>query len=36
LYNNKSAEEKITDLYPPIINWIKNNSKADTAKLNLD
>ncbi len=28
LYNNKSAKEKITDLYPSIINWIKNNSKS--------
>ena len=26
LYINKSTKEKITDLYPSIISWIKNNS----------
>ena len=28
LYNNKSTKEKITDLYPSIINWMKNHSKS--------
>lgn len=28
LYNNKSTKEKMTDLYPSIINWVKNNSKS--------
>tara|TARA_R110001606_G_scaffold397136_1_gene572718 strand:+ start:97 stop:243 length:147 start_codon:yes stop_codon:yes gene_type:complete len=28
LYMNKSANKKITDLYPEIISWISKNSKS--------